>query len=168
MLGWSNANCFALRRDEKGAAMYEFCRRQRRIPRARPAGKIRQDFYRKANFPPLPKKFSPLAGLNFFKRWSDTNCLVSRQDSKPAALFLFEGVSPKGKNREGGPGQNSRQEIYTGRIPSVCFLIKKAFLSRCNKSILICVIIITSAVRGEYHEQNNDFILSFCLLFKRL
>jgi len=116
MLGWSNANCFALRRDEKGAAMYEFCRRQRRIPRARPAGKIRQDFYRKANFPPLPKNLAPLWGL-IFGGWSDTNCFVSRRDKKPAALFLFEGVSPKGKNRQGGPGQNFRQEIYVGRIP---------------------------------------------------
>jgi len=31
-------------------------------------------------------------------------------------MFLFEGESPKGKNREGGPGQNFRQEIYAGRI----------------------------------------------------
>ena len=54
-------------------------------------------------------------GLNFLGRWSDTNCLVSRWGSKPTAMFLFEGISPKGKNREGGPGQNFRQEIYAGR-----------------------------------------------------
>ena len=75
----------------------------------------------RVRIPPLPKNLAPLWGL-IFGGWSDTNCLVSRRDEKPAALFLFEGVSPKGKNREGGPGQNSRQEIYVGRIPPLPFV----------------------------------------------
>ena len=32
-------------------------------------------------------------------------------------MFLFERAqAAKGKNREGGPGRNFRQEIYAGRV----------------------------------------------------
>ena len=86
----------------------------------------------RVRIPPLPKNLAPLRGL-IFGRWSATNCLVSRRDSKPAAMFLFEvraaSASPKGKNREGRPEQNFRQEIYVGRTssPSESFLIKKPY-----------------------------------------
>ena len=46
--------------------------------------------------------------------------LCVRRDLKPAAMFLFESEpcrqSTKGKNREGRPEQNFRQEIYAGQI----------------------------------------------------
>jgi len=47
---------------------------------------------------------------------SNTHCWVLRRDLKPTAMFLFERASAaKGKNREGGSGQNFRQEIYAGQ-----------------------------------------------------
>ena len=45
------------------------------------------------------------------------NCFMRVRDLKPAALFLFERAqAAKGKNREGGPGRNFRQEIYVGQV----------------------------------------------------
>ena len=41
---------------------------------------------------------------------------MPRRDLKPEAMFLFAPKRAKGKNREGGPGRNSRQEIDVGQI----------------------------------------------------
>ena len=39
------------------------------------------------------------------------------RDLKPGAMFLFKRAqAAKGKNREGGPGRNFRQEIYVGQV----------------------------------------------------
>ena len=70
---------------------------------------------------------------NFCVLGSNTNCLVLRRDWKLAALCEFEAIGRKACPREGGPGQNFRQEIDAGRIsPSPFFSSQNPFIRCCS------------------------------------
>lgn len=58
---------------------------------------------------PSPKKFMPpLWGLNFLESGSDTNCLVSRRDSKAGPLCEFE-CEPHRGARKANMGRRGRE-----------------------------------------------------------
>ena len=96
--------CGVCVRESKGAALYEFCRRQRRVPRARPAGKFRQEFYRKATTAEQRKVFKFMLGVS--------KLLCLRRKSKAGALCEFEFLQGKNERRawRGGAASAERQQ----------------------------------------------------------
>ena len=89
-------------------------------------------------------------------------------------MFLFEGKSPKGKNREGGPERNFRQEIDVGRIPPSPYKFENPLLAGvyfgqnvryffylyCNKEIRKGVIVLWICDTDHGREIMNKTIFT--------
>ncbi len=69
----------------------------------------------RVRIPPLPKKFSPFMGLNFLEGGVTPTAWCHVGIRSPQRCMSF--AAGKGEYREGGPGQNFRQEIYAEQNP---------------------------------------------------
>ena len=86
--------------------MFWFERSERPKPRARPAGKFRQEFYRKASLVGAVKFGSTAqVGPNFLPKRA--NCFARAQDLKAGALCEFE-YEPREYERRAWRGSTSR------------------------------------------------------------
>ena len=73
--GSKSINCFMRGRVRKAERCTSFATRQRRVPRARPVGKSRQEFYRKANSLYCPNLKSTSFEVLLFYDSKRANCL---------------------------------------------------------------------------------------------
>ena len=106
----SNTNCLVLRRDSKGAALYEFaCELASRKAstaspacRKNPSGILPEGEVRRSDFPKIKNHLLVVFLLNG-GHGSNTNCLVLRREEKAGAMFLFERAKRKAKTARPGP-----------------------------------------------------------------